>query len=80
MLDSSLQTVLPNEEGVTYVVTEFTALSTSTFSGAPDHAFEATIRINLNCKDAGEEWLQKMMQHSKSTYRQLGIHEEELVD
>ena len=69
MLEPSLQTVLPNEEGVTYIVTEFTALSTSTFSGAPDYAFEATIRINLKSKDAGEEWLQKMMQHGKCTYR-----------
>ena len=69
MLDSSLQTVLPNEEGVTYVVTEFNDLSTSNFPGAPDHAFEATVRINVKTKDAAEEWLQKMMEHSKCTYR-----------
>jgi len=47
MLDSSLQTVLPKEEGLMYVVTEFNALSTSTFSGAPNHSFEATVRINV---------------------------------
>lgn len=69
MLDPSIQIVLPNEEDITYVVTEFTPLPKSKFSGAPDHAFEATIRINLMSKDAGEEWLQKMMQHSKCTYR-----------
>ena len=69
MLDPSLQSVLPNEEDITYVVTEFIPLSTSSFFGAPDHAFEATIRINLISKDAGEEWLQKMMEHGKCTYR-----------
>ena len=55
MLDPSLQSVLPNEEDITYVVTEYRPLPMSSFSGAPDHAFEATIRINLVSKDAGEE-------------------------
>ena len=70
MLDPSLQSVLPNEEDITYVVTEYRPLSTSSFSGEPDHAFEATMRINLMSTDAaGEEWLHKMMEHSKCTYR-----------
>ena len=69
MLDPSLQSVLPNEEDITHVVTEYRPLSTSSFSGVPDHAFEATIRIHLMSKDAGEQWLQKMMDNSKCTYR-----------
>ena len=68
-LDPALQSILPNEQDIPYVDTEFTALQKSQFSGAPDYAFEATVRINLKTKDAAEEWLKKMMQYSVCMYR-----------
>ncbi len=42
-LCASLQSVLPNGKSLTYVVTSFTQAPTYTFSGAPSHAFEATV-------------------------------------
>ena len=39
-LHPALQTVLPAEEGLTYVITEFT---TEDFHGAPESSFQATV-------------------------------------
>ena len=68
-LDPALQSILPNGQDITYVVTEFTAVQKSPFCGAPEYAFEATVRINLKTKNAAQEWLNNMMQYSKCTYR-----------
>jgi len=64
-----LQLFIPNEKSLTYVVTSFSRVPTCSFSGAPSHAFEAAIRINLHSKEEAESWLKKMMSHSKCTYR-----------
>lgn len=42
----ALEELLPPQKGVSYVMKEFTELPLEEFSGAPEHAFEATIRIN----------------------------------
>ena len=39
----ALQDVLPNQRNVTYVVTNYAKIASCSFSGAPRHAFEATI-------------------------------------
>lgn len=69
-LDIPLRSLLPDEVGITYVVTSFTPLVKEEFSGAPAHAFESIIRINVSNVDEGKRWLQSMMKHSKCTYRQ----------
>ena len=46
-LDPSLKALLPSEEGLTYVITEFNHLPTENFPGAPEYSYEATVRINL---------------------------------
>ena len=68
-LDVSLQSVLPNVEGITYVICELTSLSQEGFSGAPSHAFESTVRINLTTMEAAKNWLESMMKQSMCTYR-----------
>lgn len=69
-----MRVLLPNETGVTYVVTSLEKLSKEEFSGAPAFAFKITVRINIvNAEDA-KKWLQSMMQHSKCTYRHSKGH------
>jgi len=68
-LNPALQSILPNEQDITYVVTEFRAIQKSQFSGAPEYVFKATVIINLKTKNAAEEWLKNMMQYSKCMYR-----------
>ena len=68
-LSKPLQELLPNESGTTYVVTEMETLPTERFLGAPAHAYNATIRINITRPEKVQEWLQSMMKHSKCTYR-----------
>ena len=68
-LCTSLQSVLPNGKSLTYVVTSFTQAPTCAFSGAPSHAFTATVCINIHSKEEAQSWLQQMMDHSKCTYR-----------
>ena len=50
-LDVCLRSLLPNEEGITYVVSSFSSLPKEEFSGAPAYAFESTIRVNVNSAD-----------------------------
>ena len=38
------------------------------FSGAPSHAFKATVRINIHSKEEAQSWLEQMMDYSKCTY------------
>ena len=66
-LSKPLQELLPNESGTTYVVTEMETLPTERFLGAPAHAYNATIRINITRPEKAQEWLQSMMKHSKCT-------------
>ena len=47
-LDASLRSLLPNEEGITYVVTHFADLPKEEFSGAPTYAFVSTVRVNVS--------------------------------
>jgi hypothetical protein len=68
-LDPSLKALLPSETGLTYVITELNHLPAENFPGAPEYSYEATVRINLTNKEAAQSWIQKMMQHSKCTYR-----------
>ena len=68
-LDPSLKALLPSEKGITYVITELNQLPAEDFPGAPEYSYEATVRINLTDKEAAQLWMQKMMQHSKCTYR-----------
>ncbi len=65
----SLRSLLPNEDGITYVVTTFDVLSREKFSGAPANAFKTIVRINLNTADDAKKWLESMMKHSNCTYR-----------
>ena len=68
-LHPALQALLPFENGLTYVITDFTLLPSEDFLGAPEHSYEATVRINIAEKESAQSWMQKMMQHSKCTYR-----------
>ena len=69
-LDISLRNLLPNEEGITYVITSYESCSKEFFSGAPANTFESTERVNLIKEDGAKRWLESMMKHSKCTYRQ----------
>lgn len=68
-LATCLRALLPNEEGITYAVTNLAELSKEEFSGAPAYAFESTVRVNVNNADDAKKWLQSMMKHSNCTYR-----------
>ena len=69
-LDPCLQALLPSEKGLTYVITELNQLPVEEFPGAPEYySYEATVRIDIVDKEAAQSWMQKMMQHSKCTYR-----------
>lgn len=54
-LSKPLQELLPNESGITYVVTEMETLPTEKFLGAPANAFKATIRINITRPEKAQE-------------------------
>ena len=64
----ALQDVLPNQRNVMYIVTNYAKIASCSFSGAPRHAFEATVRMNISSKKEAQSWLQEMMCHSKCTY------------
>ena len=40
----ALQALLPPEEGLTYVITEYTPLPTEDFHEAPENSFQATVQ------------------------------------
>ena len=51
------------------MVTDFSILPEEAFSGAPEYAYDSTIRVNISNVDRAKEWLQSLMKHSKCTYR-----------
>ena len=65
-LPDALQSVMPTDEMYTYIVEEFNELPKEEY---PDLRFTATIRINLNNDEEAKEWIGKMCDHSKCTYR-----------
>ena len=68
-LAPSLQSLLPNSNGITYVITDFSVFPSEDFARAPSAAFEATIRLNVATADEGKAWISEMMDHSHCTYR-----------
>ena len=60
-LDVPLKGILPNEGKVSYVITDYTPLTTSSISGAPEFAFDAVIRINVTTEEDAKFWLQQLM-------------------
>ena len=67
-LDVPLKRVSPNEGKVSYVITDYTPLTTLSFSGASELAFDAVIHINVTTEEA-KLWLQQLTSQSKCTYR-----------
>ena len=68
-LDSSLQTLLPNIDKVTYVIENHKDREQLSFEGAPKSKFDLVVRINLDNRDQASDFLNKMMKHSYCTYR-----------
>ena len=68
-LNVCMRYILPDVEGITYLVSELTTLPQEEFSGAPAHAFESTIRMNLTTAEAATKWLDSLMKQSMCTYR-----------
>ncbi len=68
-LPPDIQSVLPQDEEYSYVIQSHQTLDTQAFEGAPEFAFSATIRINLETPEAIDTWLKKMMDTSLCTYR-----------
>ena len=68
-LTPCLRSLLPKVEGITYIIVQLKEIMKESFSGASAFAFESTIRINITNAKEAKEWLQRMQQHSKCTYR-----------
>lgn len=68
-LPPDIQSVLPSDEEYTYVIQSHQKHEAPPFEGAPEFAFSALIRINLESQEAIQTWLDKMMQTSLCTYR-----------
>ena len=64
-----LQSVIPSDEEYSYIIEECNELSAEGFSGAPSNRFTATLRNNLNNGQEAKDWIDKMCNHSKCTYR-----------
>lgn len=55
-LNPALQSFFPPDDSFTYVVTEFTSLSTESFPGSPEYAYKAIVRINaISDEDSAAE-------------------------
>lgn len=67
-LDSSLQTLLPNIDKVTYVVENHKDREQLSFEGAPKFNFDLVVRINLDSRDQANDFLNKMMKYSFCMY------------
>ena len=67
-LQSSLQSVFPNDAKYTYVIESYKEKKLETFVGAPDHAFEVQARINVFSEKEAREWLSKFFEHSNCSY------------
>lgn len=68
-LQSSLQTVFPNDKRYTYVVESYKELQREEFTGAPAYTFEAQVRINIGNESDAKQWLSKVYSHSKCTFK-----------
>ena len=68
-LPADIQSVLPCDEEYSYVIQSYQDQETRSFEGAPEFAFSAVIRINLETTEAVDNWLKKMMETSLCTYR-----------
>jgi len=68
-LCEALQTVFPPDEKYTYVIELFQGTPRECFDGAPPFSFSCKIRINLTDQAEALEWLDKMQEHSLTTYR-----------
>ena len=53
----------------TYVVERYTELQQEDFIGAPDHAFEVQVHLNISDETGAKTWMSKMFLHSNCTYR-----------
>ena len=68
-LPADIQSVLPHDEEYSYIIQSYQNKETRSFEGAPEFAFSAVIRINLESTEAVDNWLKKMMETSLCTYR-----------
>ena len=68
-LESSLQSVFPDDTKYTYVIESYKEKELESFVGAPDYAFEVEARINISSGNEAREWLSKLFAHSNCTYR-----------
>ena len=68
-LPADIQSVLPHDAEYSYVIQSYQKQDTESFEGAPEFAFTAVIRINLETPDGISTWLKKMMETSLCTYR-----------
>ena len=68
-LQSSLQTVFPNDKQYSYVVESYKELPFEEFIGAPTHTFQAQVRINIGNESDAKQWLSIVYAHSKCTFR-----------
>lgn len=63
-----LQPVIPSDEEYSYIIEDCNELPVKEFSGAGIR-FTATLRINLNNGKEAKDWVDKMCDQSKCTYR-----------
>lgn len=68
-LPPDIQSVLLNDEEYSYLIQSHYKKDVESFEGAPEFAFSAIIRINLETPEAVTTWLNKMMATSLCTYR-----------
>lgn len=68
-LPADVQPVLPPDDKYSYVLQSHQKQDTKSFEGAPEFAFNAVIRINLENPEDITTWLNKMMETSACTYR-----------
>ena len=61
--------MIPDDNQFTYIIEEYTNLPSEDFMGAPEQNFSVTLRININEILNLKQWLQKMFEFSKCTYR-----------
>ena len=56
-LESSLQSVFPEDQFYTYVIEKYTESEQESFVGAPDHAFEVQVRVNVSDEIEAKDWV-----------------------
>lgn len=68
-LQSSLQGIFPKDKMYTYVVERYTELQQEDFIGAPDHAFEVQVCVNISDETGAKTWMSKMFSHSNCMHQ-----------